>query len=160
MSAWYLHSLAPGQTHLGDYSPATNRVRTICGIEFIPLTIGLGNRIALNPVRTDLPHLSPQGALSVTPAASRPTFGSSSQASRPAPARSAMRPFVLTQCEHGYLSEKPPVPKNSASPSPAMAVITATVVIGSLPLMWVSHLNVGNPYAGSGPYIGPHAFTT
>lgn len=46
-SAWFVRSLADGDTHCGIFSPATRSVHALCGTEFQPLPIGLrGDRIA------------------------------------------------------------------------------------------------------------------
>jgi hypothetical protein len=47
LMAWFVRSLADGDTHRGIYNPGTRKVHARCGIEFTPLPIGLhGNRIA------------------------------------------------------------------------------------------------------------------
>lgn len=39
-AAWFVRSMADGDTHRGVYSPATRSVHARCGIEFQPLPIG------------------------------------------------------------------------------------------------------------------------
>jgi hypothetical protein len=47
-SVWYVRSMADQDTHRGAYSPVTRSVHAACGIEFIPLKLGLrGDRLAL-----------------------------------------------------------------------------------------------------------------
>lgn len=46
--AWFLRSLADRDTHRGLYSPGTRSVHARCGVEFVPLRLGLsGDRLAL-----------------------------------------------------------------------------------------------------------------
>ena len=47
-AAWFLRSMSDKDTHRGIYSPATRNVHSRCGLEFIPLPIGIrGDRISL-----------------------------------------------------------------------------------------------------------------
>jgi hypothetical protein len=45
---WYLRSMSDYDTHRGQYCITTSKVRTICGIEFVPIPTGWrGDRLAL-----------------------------------------------------------------------------------------------------------------
>lgn len=60
-AAWFLRSMADGDTHRGIYSPATRSVHAVCGAEFIPRPVGLrGERLSLPGAPPDPAQVCPR----------------------------------------------------------------------------------------------------